>query len=133
MKSIPPARRTNRPQTKQTDIAALRVQVSALHDQFTDLKHSSYRWVEVLKWGMGMLIVLVIVFAGSNWWIGKTNYDKDKEFRKQQTEIIQQKLAMYQTDLASLNEKQLAEIRSRGETNYTGLCAVMDKRPRQQK
>ena len=128
MKSIPPARRTNRPQTKQTDIAALRVQVSALHDQFTDLKHSSYRWVEVLKWGMGMLIVLVIVFAGSNWWIGKTNYDKDKEFRKQQTEIIQQKLAMYQTDLASLNEKQLAEIRSRGETNYTGLCAVMDKR-----
>jgi len=79
------------------------MQVGALQEQFTDLKHSSYRWVEILKWGMGILVVFVIVVSGSNWWIGKTNYDKDKEFRRQQTEIIHQKLAMYQTDLASLN------------------------------
>jgi len=103
MKSIPPAPRTKRAQTRQTDIAALRMQVGALQEQFTDLKHSSYRWVEILKWGMGILVVFVIVVSGSNWWIGKTNYDKDKEFRRQQTEIIHQKLAMYQTDLASLN------------------------------
>jgi len=112
------------------EIEALKSKVSILNQQLTDFEKGSGRSFELLKWVMGVIfgaMGMIIAFAGVNWWTGKANYERDKDFLKQEALLLEQRLALSQKELAALDNEQFVHIREQLETNWYGQVLSNDK------
>jgi hypothetical protein len=75
------------------------------------LEKPESRMFEILKWGMGIFGVFAVAFAGFNWWSAKTNYERDRDYLKQQTDILARALTLAQHELMLSNDQRIDTIR----------------------
>jgi hypothetical protein len=104
------------------EVEALKARVSSQEDQLAHIKEHGGRMFDVVKWAM----VLFMGVAGLNWWTGKTSYDRDKELLKDQAKLLEKQLALSQQELGILDENRLNIIRSQIESNMLRLASVND-------
>lgn len=62
---------------------------------------------DLLKWALGTVTAVALLIIGYNIWSAKTSYEKDREFLKQQTEILERRLLQAERELSSSNQKQV--------------------------
>ena len=82
---------------------------------------------ELLKWAFIAFTVTVSIVAVYNWWSVKTDYEKDKEYMRQQAYIFAKQSDLAQKELTHANNKKMQELKYEMETSFVTASNIMQK------
>jgi|ERR1039458_257805 hypothetical protein len=99
----------------QTQATEQKPTIQEIDGRLQIVEKTEGRMFDLLKWGFALLMI----FAGGNWWLSKSNYDRDKE------SLIERATAL-ETRFQLSNQAQLANIREQTASNMTFMFAIKE-------
>ena len=113
---------------KGVDVAALKLRLESAEARVSDLDKAHSRGLDLLKWGMGLFGSFALVFAGFNWFTARTNYERDKDYLKQQVDLLEKTVAVSQREINNSNDKRLSDMENEIGTNLAKLFVLNDNK-----
>jgi hypothetical protein len=97
------------PDTTRNELIAIKSELAMLQRELNRISASESHVIVTIKWLMGVLVTLTALLIGGNWVVNKSNYDRDRQFLQEESDLISKKLLL---DQQAANDRNLGAIQA---------------------
>lgn len=104
--------------TVQNELIAIKSELAMLQRELNRISASESHVIVTIKWLMGVLVTLTALLIGGNWVVNKSNYDRDRQFLQEESDLISKRLAL---DQQAANDRNLGIIQADVQSWTSGM------------